>query len=71
MTMKGSTMAFDRGTAYLTARLYSDGYRWFYMDRYQQRVYLTALEMTKRFRSDCCFGLKTRVRVRAGREVVA
>jgi hypothetical protein len=74
--MKGSALTFSREDiqsmelAFLWERLYSDGKRWFWYSARSGRVYLSRDDVEFRIHHDRTNRLKTRVRVRAGREVI-
>jgi hypothetical protein len=70
--MKGSTQTFARNyrTGHLSRRLYSNGRDWFYIGGYEGRIYMTCAEIYERLSIDARMGYKTRVRVRAGRQVI-
>ena len=67
--MKGSR-SFHRPAAYIRAKLYGYNGRIIYLDEERGWITLTENQFNLRRLSDAMVGDRTRVRVRAGREVI-
>ena len=67
--MKGS-QSFHRPAAYIRAKLYGYNGRIIYLDEDRGWITLTENQFNLRCLSDAMVGDRTRVRVRAGREVI-